>query len=203
MKITPIAAILALALCGAAQAQNGAANSAQHDADQQQRIAEGLKSGQLSIREAGRIERDLQRIEIDQARLLGSSADPRELERLAAEQQALGRDIRHEKHDAENSNPDARSAQRLADVVQRSADQQQRIARGLASGELSNREADFLERGQARVSGMQADAAEDGHVGGAEQAAILNAQRAQGQRIYASNHDRDSRDRDRRSHREF
>ena len=190
MKITPIAATVLLVLGAAAHADETAANAAQRDAEQQQRIAEGLKAGQLSINEAGRLEREMQRIEMDQARLLGSNSGPREFDSLADEQQALGREIRQEKHDLEGQNPSDRSVQRLAEVVQRSADQQQRIARALRSGALSNREADFLERGQARVSGMQADAAEDGHVGGSEQAAIVSVQRDQGQRIYARNRDR-------------
>ena len=67
MKITPIAAILAIALCGAAQAQDNAVDVVQRDANLQQRIERGLASGQLSTQEAGRLERLLQRVERNQA----------------------------------------------------------------------------------------------------------------------------------------
>jgi hypothetical protein len=200
MKIIPIAAVLALALCGAAQAQDSAASAAQRDANQQRRIAEGLKSGQISVREAGRLEREQQRLEEMQARALsnGGGLDPREQDRLEAELNGMNREIRSYKNDGKNANPDEISARRLAELVQRSANQQQRIARGLTAGELSADEAARVERGQARVSGMLADATGDGYVGGAEQSAIANLQSRQDQRIYARNHDnRDRGARDR------
>jgi len=186
MKITPIAAVLALVLCGAAHAQDRASDAVQRTANQHQRIAQGLKSGALSVREAGRLEREEQRIQNDLARLLayGGDVDQREFERIVRDQQALGRDIRGEKHDSANANPNEISAQRLAEVVDRNVNQIERIARGLDSGDLSNREAARLMRGQARVSAMEAEATGDGYVGGAEQASIQNLQREQGQRIY-------------------
>ena len=191
MKITPIAAVLALALCGSAQAQDRASDAVQRTANQHQRIAQGLKNGQLSVREAGRLEREEQRIQNDLARLLayGGDVDQREFGRIARDQEVLGRDIRGQKHDSANANPNEISAQRLAEVIDRNVNQAQRIARGLDSGDLSNREAARLMRGQARVSAMEADATGDGYVGGAEQASIQNLQREQGQRIYASARD--------------
>lgn len=204
MKITPIAAALALAVCGAAQAQDRAANAVDHAARQQQRIAEGLRSGQLSVREAGRLEREEQRIQNDLARLLsyGGDVDQREFDRIINDQRSLGHDIREQKHDSDNANPNEISAQRLAEVIDRNVNQVQRIARGLDNGNLSNREAARLMRGQARVSAMEANATGDGYVGGAEQASIQNLQREQGQRIYAFGRG-DDRDRDRNRNRGY
>ena len=100
------------------------------------------------------------------------------------------------RHDRDASNPDTRSAQRLQEAVRHSANQQQRIARGLQSGDLSNGEAARLEAGQARVSGELAMAAADGHVSGDEQARVRDLQQRQNQRIYARRHDeRDRYDR--------
>lgn len=73
--------------------------------------------------------------------------------------------------------------------VQRNANQQARIAQGLKSGELTNHEAARLERGQARVSRMQAGALRDGQVTPAERARIDNAQDRQSRRIFRQKHD--------------
>jgi hypothetical protein len=197
MKMTPIAALLVFALCGAVQAQDRAVDIIQRDAGQQQRIAEGLRTGQISVREAGRLEQMAQRIQQAQANALGddSRLDRRELGRIAAEQNNLGAQIRGGRHDGKNADPNEVSARRMAEAVQRSADQQKRIARGITSGELSAREAARLERGQARVSGMLADATGDGYVGGAELASIQNVQERMSGRVFARRHDRDNNDR--------
>lgn len=198
MKTTSIAALLALALCGAAQAQDRATDMMQRDATQQQRIAEGLRNGQISVREAGRLEQFAQRIEGAQANALGDDGriDRRESDRIAGDQQALDEQIRRTRHDSHNANPNEVSARRMAEAVQRSADQQQRIARGLAANELAPREVARLQRGQARISGMLADATGDGYIGGAELASIKNMQDQMSGRAYARRQDyRDSRDR--------
>jgi hypothetical protein len=73
MKHPWIVFAAALAL-GTAQAQeSGAAREAQRDANQQQRIEQGLQSGALSTREAGQLERQEQRIE-HQGRAISSTA---------------------------------------------------------------------------------------------------------------------------------
>lgn len=194
MKMTPIAALLAFALCGAAQAQDRVVDVIQRDSAQQQRIAEGLRSGQISVREAGRLEQMAQRIQQAQANSLGDDGriDRREADRIAADQRALGEQIRGGRRDGRNSNPNEVSARRMAEAVQRSADQQKRIARGMNSNELSTREAARLERGQARVSGMLADATGDGYIGGAELASIQNVQERMSGRVFARRHDRDT-----------
>ena len=198
MKTIPIAAFLALALCGVAQAQDRAVDLMQRDANQQQRIAEGLRTGQISVREAGHLEQFAQRIEGAQANALGDDGriDRRELDRIAGNQQLLDDQIRRTRHDGHNSNPDEISARRMAEAVQRSADQQQRVARGLSSGELAPRDVARLQRGQARISGMLANATGDGYIGGAELASIENMQNEMSGRVYARRHDdRDRRDR--------
>ena len=198
MKIIPIAAVVALALGGVAQAQQGVADVVQRQANQQRRIADGLQSGQLSVREAGSLEREAQQIEQDLARALADGrAFPREQDRIARQQENLGQELGRLKHDSHNADPNEVSARRLGDVVQQSANQQQRIARGLQSGELTNEEAARLFDGQARVSAMLADATGDGYVGGAEQGAIQDMQRRQEHRIVARNRDRDNRNYDR------
>src|SRR5437879_9809727 len=64
LKLTAIAAAL---FCGSAFAQTG---TVQRDVNQQERIEQGLKSGQLTTREAARLEGEEAKVERDQARAL-------------------------------------------------------------------------------------------------------------------------------------
>src|ERR671936_2494110 len=164
---TAVATALGLTFCGAALAQAG---TVQRDVNQQQRIEQGLKSGQLTTREAARLEREDSRVERDQARALqDGKLTPAEKARLAREQNRVSRDIYREKHDAQTGNPNSPSSQRMQADVQRNVNQQQRIEQGVKSGSLTNRETARLERGQARIDRKEARAAADNHVGAREQ----------------------------------
>src|SRR5947208_13302229 len=88
LKLTAIAAAL---FCGSAFAQTG---TVQRDVNQQERIEQGLKSGQLTTREAARLEREEAKVERDQARALrDGTLSPAEKARLAREQNKVSRDI--------------------------------------------------------------------------------------------------------------
>src|SRR5438093_11318114 len=165
---TTIAAALGLAFCAAAFAQAG---TVQRDVNQQQRIEQGLKSGQLTTREAGKLEREEGRVERDQARAMqDGKLSPAEKARLAREQNKVSRDIYREKHDAQTGKPNSASSQRMQADVQRNVNQQERIEQGVQSGSLTTREAAKLERGQARDSRLEARAGADGNVTAREQA---------------------------------
>lgn len=72
----------------------------------------------------------------------------------------------------------------------RQANQQQRIDRGVASGQLTNREATRLERGQDRIDTMENRAKSDGTVTRRERARIDTAQDVQSRQIARQKHDR-------------
>src|SRR5947199_386577 len=74
-------------------------------------------------------------------------------------------------------------------TVQRDVNQQERIEQGVASGELTNREAARLERGQARDNAAQARAGADGYVGPNEQRRLQRQENRQSRRIYREKHD--------------
>ena len=74
-------------------------------------------------------------------------------------------------------------------TVQRDVNQQRRIEQGVASGELTNREAARLERGQARDNAAQARARADGKVGPNEQRRLQRQENRQSRRIYREKHD--------------
>src|SRR3982751_557977 len=76
-----------------------------------------------------------------------------------------------------------------AGTVQRDVNQQQRIEQGLKSGNLSTGEAARLEKGEARIDRMQANAMKDGTLSAAEKARIQNAQNRESRAIYNQKHD--------------
>lgn len=197
MKRILVAIALTVALSAAAQAQeSGAAVATQRDANQQQRIENGLESGQLSTREAGRLEREQQAIDRQQAHALktGGTLSPQEQARIQREQNAASRSVYRQKHDAQTGNPDSASSRRLQADVQRNADQQQRIANGVQSGQLTSAEAGHLEGGQARVNRNEANAAANGRVGAAEQAHVQGRESHQSKRVYRKKHNARSQD---------
>lgn len=75
-------------------------------------------------------------------------------------------------------------------VDQRQAIQAQRIDQGVASGSLTQREANRLDRGQQRVNNMEYRAKADGVVTRGERARLHQAQDRQSARIYNQKHDR-------------
>jgi hypothetical protein len=166
----------------------------QRNINQQERIKQGLESGQLNTREAARLEREQSQVERMQSRALkdGKLSD-KEATRIDTAQDKVSRDIYREKHDAQTGNPNSASSQRMQADTQRNINQQTRIQQGVQSGELTNREVGKLERGQAHNNAVQARAGADGHVGKAEQRRIQNAENVQSRRIYNQKHDAQKR----------
>ena len=81
-------------------------------------------------------------------------------------------------------------AQSTPVVDQRQARQQARIKHGVATGQLTVREAVRLERGQRRVAIGEARAKADGVVTRKERARLAHAQNVQSRRIARQKHDR-------------
>jgi hypothetical protein len=195
MKLHYLAtAVLATALASSAFAQTAGPVTAQRDVNQQTRIEQGLKSGSLSTREAARLERDQSEINRLQAKSLkDGKLSPAERARLDAAQDRASKHIAAAKHNDVQGNPQSASSQRMQASVQRNINQEQRIQQGLQSGELTKREAGKLERGQARVTGQEARAGRDGHVGQHEQAGIQRTENRQSKKIYRQKHDAQAR----------
>jgi hypothetical protein len=190
MKVTAVClgVVVAGILSTAALAQT-VQQDQQRDVNQQQRIEQGLQSGQLSTREAGQLEREQQHVDKMEARdLRNGSISPAEQARLNAAENKASRDIYADKHNGVTGNPNSASSQRMQADVQRNVNQQQRIANGVKSGALTNREVGSLERGQAHVDRKEANAAADGHVGAAEQRNIQRSENHQSARIYRKKH---------------
>lgn len=78
-------------------------------------------------------------------------------------------------------------------IDQRQMNQERRIDQGIASGQLTAREAARLERGQERIDAMENRAKADGVVTARERARIHHAQNVESRRIYRQKHDRQIR----------
>ena len=79
-------------------------------------------------------------------------------------------------------------AQNTPVINKHQAKQQNRIAQGQASGQLTGREAASLQRGQTNVANKKAAAMADGKVTNRERADIRQSQQRQNNRIYNKKH---------------
>jgi hypothetical protein len=190
MKLT-YAALAAGALISTSVMAQNTQDVIQRDVNQENRIEQGLKSGELNTKEAAKLEREESRVDKMESKALSdgkvSNAEKRRIER---EQNRFSKDIYREKHDAQTGDPNSTSSKRMQADVQRNVNQQERIEQGVQSGQLTNREAGNLERGQARVDRKEARAGADGHVGAGEQRAIQNAENHQSKKIFREKHNR-------------
>ncbi|HTO48253.1 MAG TPA: hypothetical protein VML91_11495 [Burkholderiales bacterium] len=190
---TAVAIAVGTLFAGAALAQT-AASEVQRNVNQQERIEQGLKSGQLTTREASQLERGEAKIDKMESKALSDgklSAD--EKARIQRAQNTESRAIDRDKHNAAVGNPNSASSRRMQADVQRNVNQQRRIEQGVKSGQLTNREAGRLERGQAHENRMEARAGRDGHVGAREHGRIQTAENRQSDRIHREKHDGQTR----------
>ena len=190
MKLTYAALAVGALLSTSAMAQN-TQDVIQRDVNQEKRIEQGLKSGELNTKEAAKLEREESRVDKMESKALSdgklSNAEKHRIER---EQNRVSKDIAREKHDGQTGDPNSASSKRMQADVQRNINQQERIEQGVQSGQLTNKEAGNLERGQARVDRKEARAGADGHVGAGEQRGIQNAENHQSKKIYRDKHNR-------------
>jgi hypothetical protein len=134
------------------------------EANQDQRIANGLRSGQLTSGEAAKAERTQsnidQQVHNDRA-ANGGKLTGQEKQQINGEQNAASRQIYNEKHNDNTVKPNA--------VDNREANQQQRTANGLRSGQLTSGEA-------AKTNANQAKTAQQVHNDRTANGGALNAQ---------------------------
>jgi hypothetical protein len=184
-----LAAVVASLMSAGALAQSAPDYDAQRDVNQQKRIEQGLKSGELSTEEAARLEREQQHINRMETRgLRDGEISATEQARLDRAQNVASADIYRQKHDAQTGNPNSLSSKRMQADVQRSVNQEQRIQNGLENGSLTNREAARLNAGQARTDRKIASSGADGHVGAVEQHRIQRGETRQSANVYRKKH---------------
>jgi len=113
-----LALSLAMLFSTAAFAQQTTTSAAPTPVDrnvnQQQRIENGLQSGQLNTKEAGRLERQETHVERLESRAAADgTVTTGEAKRIDAAQDAVSKNIYQQKHDAQIGNPNSASSQRL------------------------------------------------------------------------------------------
>ena len=193
--ITVAALVSAFACSGPFAADpTPAETSVKRDEFQQKRIERGLETGQLNTREAGKLEQEQRVINrMEGSAMKDGKVTPREQRALDRAKDRASQDIRRQKHDAQAGNPQSASSQRLQADVGRNIKQQQRIERGMQSGQMTNREAAVAETGQAHSERKQARAAAGGQVTAAEQARIQSAESRHSKGIYRKKHNERSK----------
>lgn len=193
IRLTAIALIMTVPFASAVFAQT-VGSEVQRDINQENRVEQGLKSGQLSTGEAARLERGEARIDrMESKALKDGNLSPEEAARIQRAQNQESAAINKLKHNDVAGNPNSASSQRMQADVQRNINQQSRIEQGVQSGQLTNKEASQLERGQARVDRAEGRAGADGHVSAQEQARIQHKENVQSRHIYRDKHNNRTR----------
>ena len=188
LRYPAIALVLGTAFASASFAQN-TATDVQRDVNQQQRIEQGLKSGELTTKEAAKLEQGEAHVDrMESQALKNGKLSPEEKARIQRAQNAESKEIHALKTNGATGNPDSRSSERMQKDVQRDINQEKRIDQGVKSGALTNKEAGRLEQGQARVDRKEAQAGANGHVGAREQASIQHTENVQSKRIFNKKH---------------
>src|SRR5690349_10399617 len=161
----------------------------QRDVNQQNRIEQGLQSGELNTKEASKLERGEAKIDrMESNALKDGKLSPEEASKIQRAQNQESAEINRLKHNDTTGNPSSASSQRMQADVQRNVNQQSRIEQGVQSGQMTNKEVSQTERGQAHVAKSEARAGADGHVSAREQRRIQNKENRQSGHIFRDKH---------------
>ena len=122
----------------------------QHKENQQDRIANGIQDGQLTAGETKHLEKketELNQEERDMRKLDNGHLTAADRATLNQQQNKLSQNIYNQKHDAQVQNVNPKS-----EVGQRERLQQERIAQGVKSGQLTSSETAHLEGREAHIN---------------------------------------------------
>jgi hypothetical protein len=122
----------------------------QRKENQQDRIGQGVQSGQLTAGEANNLEKKeagLNQEERDMRKLDNGKLTSADKKALTQQQNQLSNQIYRDKHNAAVQNTDPKS-----EFGKRAENQQDRIAQGIKSGQLTAGEAGHLENKEAKIN---------------------------------------------------
>ena len=164
--------------------------------NQERRIDQGIRSGELTPRETNRLEHGQEHVEhLENRAKADGRVTPQERERIEHVQNAQNRKIYEAKHndvhDINHNGVVDRSfpaAHRAPSIDQRQAHQERRIDQGIRSGALTPRETERLARGQAHIDRLENRAKADGVITRWERQRIQQAQNDQNRRISRAKH---------------
>jgi hypothetical protein len=192
-KISFIASAFAmLALPVVAQNANSAPVTGQTIQDrkenQQDRIGQGVQSGQLTAGEAANLEKKeatVNQEERDMRKLDNGKLTTGDKKTLTQQQNQLSNQIYKDKHNSavQNTNP-------KSEVGKRAENQQDRIAQGINSGQLTAGESAHLESNEAKINKEVRNdrAANGGKLTAQERAQVNRQQNRMSHQIYRDKH---------------
>ena len=156
--------------------------------NQQDRIGNGIQSGELTPGEAGRLEKkesNLNQEEHDMRKLDNGHLTTADRTTLNQQQNKLSQNIYNQKHDAQVQNVNPKS-----EVGQRERNQQERIAQGVKSGQLNAHETAHLEGREAHINNEVHNdrAANGGRLTGAERHQVNRQENRTSNAIYRKKH---------------
>ena len=147
MKFIGIMMVAATVAAMAAMAQTNTVGQRQEN--QQDRVAQGIRSGQLTAGETGNLETKEaainQKVHTDRT-LNGGKLTNQEKQTVNRQQNQMSRQIYADKHNA------ATQGTPKSEVGARARNQQERIAGGVASGKLSAGQTSRLEKGETGIN---------------------------------------------------
>ncbi len=159
------------------------------EANQDQRIANGLRSGQMTSGEAAQAERTQSRIDqqVHNDRVAnGGTLTNQEKQQINGEQNAASRQIYNDNHNGNTVKPNA--------IDNREANQQQRVAQGLRNGQETSGEAARSNANQAAVAQQVHNerVANGGALNQQQKKQINREQNANSRQIYNQKHNKAS-----------
>lgn len=189
-----VAGVLGVAGLGQADAGTRDPRVNARQQNQHQRVNQGVRSGELTRREAGalaREQRDIRQLE----REYKSDGTLTRSERvdLHQEQNQASRHIYNQKHDAQDRPVATPPAVRDPAVNQRQANQTGRIVNGVKSGELTHDEAQDLRDGRREIRQTEQEYKADGTLTREERIDLHQDLNQQSRDIYEAKHDEETR----------
>ena len=156
--------------------------------NQQDRVANGVESGQLTAGETSNLEKKeaaVNQEERDMRKLDNGKLTTADKKTLTQQQNKLSNQIYKDKHNSAVQNTDPKS-----EVGKRAENQQDRIAQGIKSGQLTAGEAGHLENNEAKINKEVRNdrAANGGKLTAQERAKVNHQQNRQSRQIYRDKH---------------
>ena len=205
------AALAAMLLPAAAQSNAPAANTAptepptkqdnatigERKENQQDRIANGVKSGELTSGEAARLEKEQSKLNAETRAMRaadGGKLTAADKAKIQRQQNRLSHQIYNQKHDAQTqagtTPPTPAGTKAPTEVGRREENQQDRIAQGVNSGQLTAGEAGHLENNEAKINQevKQDRAANGGKLAPQEHKQVNQQLNKQSHQIYRAKH---------------
>jgi hypothetical protein len=162
--------------------------------NQEQRIDQGVSSGTLTPKEAGKLEAEQAKIRQTEQRMKSDGQlTPNERQKLNNMQDRSSQHIYNQKHDAQTANVGQGGAGvnvNDPNIQQRMQNQERRIQQGVNSGQLTPKEAGRLQAREAKIKQDEARMKSDGQLTAKERKKLNKELDNASDRIYKQKHDR-------------